>query len=209
MIRTAFDQASARDPAQVRPWVALVDGDLHQIALLSAEAKRRGVALPIVCDLIHVLEYLWRGARCLHAAEDPAGEEQLASWALGLLAGRPDQVIDDMKAQAAGLPTDQRDGLKTAIRCLTSHRDYLNYAHALAQGWPIATGVVEGTARHLVGDRLEITGARWGLAGAEAILKLRAVISNGDLTAYHAFHFDREHQRLYPTRYQDGHALTA
>ncbi len=82
---------------------------------------------------------------------------------------------------AAALPADRCSGLKTAVGYLTGHRDYLRYDHALEQGWPIATGIVEGTARHLVGDRLEITGARWGLAGAEAILRLRAVISNGDL----------------------------
>lgn len=200
VIATAFDQAHARDPAHVRPWVALVDGDLHQIDLVREQARRRGIALPIVCDLIHVLEYLWRGARCLHTPDDPAAEERVAAWALALLAGRLDQVIDDLEAQAAGLPTGQRDGLNAAVRYLTNHRDYLDYARALAEGWPIATGVVEGTARHLVCDRLEITGARWGLAGAEAILKLRAVISNGDLVAYHAFHFDREQQCLYQGR---------
>jgi hypothetical protein len=42
------------------------------------------------------------------------------------------------------------------------------------------TGVIEGTCRHLIGDGLDITGARWGLRGAGAILTLRAVIANGD-----------------------------
>ncbi|MEV4015660.1 hypothetical protein AB0J35_34670 [Nonomuraea angiospora] len=131
----------------------------------------------IVCDLIHVLEYLWRGARCLHAADDPAAEQRVAGWALGLLASRIDEVIADLKAHATCLPTDRRDGLKAAVRYLTSHRAFLRYDQALEQGWPIATGVVEGTARYLVGDRLEIAEARWGLAGAEAILKLRGVIA--------------------------------
>jgi hypothetical protein len=40
---------------------------------------------------------------------------------------------------------------------------------------PIATGVIEGACRHLVQDRMGITGARWGLAVAEAVLKLRAI----------------------------------
>lgn len=79
----------------------------------------------------------------------------------------------------------------------------------MEQGWPIATGVVEGTARYLVGDRLEITGARWGLAGAEAILKLRAVIANSDLDQYWAFHVGRENQRVRRSRHQDGYTLTA
>lgn len=184
VIATAFDQATARDGAHARTWVVLVDGVPHQIALLQAEAARRGVRIHIVCDLIHVLGYCWRAARCVHDADDPAAEQQVAAWALGLLAGHTDQVIDDMTTRAAALPADQRSRLQATIRYLSNHRDFLHYHHALAQGWPIATGVVEGTARHLVGDRLEITGARWGLVGAEAIFKLPAVISNGDLDSY-------------------------
>ena len=53
-------------------------------------------------------------------------------------------------------------------------------------------------SRLLIGDRLDITGARWGLQGAEAVLTLRAVISNGDFDDYWRFHLAREHQRLYP-----------
>jgi hypothetical protein len=37
-----------------------------------------------------------------------------------------------------------------------------------------------------------------GLAGAEAVLTLRAVITNGDFDEYWRFHLAREHQRLYP-----------
>ena len=48
------------------------------------------------------------------------------------------------------------------------------------RGMAHPTGVIEGACRHLIGDRLDITGARWGLQGAEAILTLRAVIANGD-----------------------------
>lgn len=64
-------------------------------------------------------------------------------------------------------------------------------------GWPIATGTVEGACRHLIAARLDITGARWGLPGAEAVLRLRAVVSNGDLNPYWRYHAAREHQRLY------------
>ena len=69
-------------------------------------------------------------------------------------------------------------------------------------------GPIEGACRHLIGDRLDITGARWGLDGAEAILTLRAVISNGDFDEYWRFHLAREHQRLYPGTKQGQGALT-
>jgi len=73
---------------------------------------------------------------------------------------------------------------------------------ALHAGWPIATGVIEGAARHLVADRLEISGARWGLDGAEAILTVRALIDNGDLDRYWRYHLSREHQRVHPENYE-------
>ena len=61
----------------------------------------------------------------------------------------------------------------------------------------------------LIADRLDIGGARWGLDGAEAILTLRAVISNGDFGQYWRFHLTREHQRLYPGTTQGHYALGA
>lgn len=63
--------------------------------------------------------------------------------------------------------------------------------------------------RHLIGDRLDITGARWGLDGAEAVLRLRALTANNDLDAYRTFHTQREHQRLHPSLDQAGYTLTA
>ncbi|MFE4873862.1 hypothetical protein [Streptomyces sp. NPDC056682] len=57
--------------------------------------------------------------------------------------------------------------------------------------------------------RRDITGARWGLHGAEAVLRLRTVVSNGDLDPYCRFHAAREHERLYPTADQRNYTLTA
>lgn len=108
MIDTAFDQAQARDPGHARTWVALVDGDPHQIRLLQTQAARRGATTHIVCDLDHVIEYCWLGARCLHAPDDPDAEQQVAAWVLGLLACDLDQVTGDMTTRAAELPVDRR-----------------------------------------------------------------------------------------------------
>ena len=73
---------------------------------------------------------------------------------------------------------------------------------------PIATGIIEGACRHIA-DRLDIGGARWGLDGAEAVLTLRAVISNGDFNQYWDFHLAQEHQRLYPGTIQGQYTLCA
>ncbi|KDA42202.1 hypothetical protein BMG523Draft_02938 [Frankia sp. BMG5.23] len=56
-----------------------------------------------------------------------------------------------------------RNWLTAKAPYLTAKAAYLGYDTALANGWPIATGVVEGTCRHLVKDRLDLTATRWGL----------------------------------------------
>ena len=128
-----------------------------------------------------------------------------------MLAGHARQAAQaiDVQAEAACVRSDQRSGVDAAIGYLTGNAEFLRYDRALAAGWPIATGVIEGACRHLIGDRLDVSGARWGLAGAEAILKLRALIDNGDFDAYWRFHLAREHQRVHPALEQEGYDLAA
>ena len=89
---------------------------------------------------------------------------------------------------------------------LTNKSRYLDYPTALAKVWPIATGVIEGACRHLVKDRMDLTGARWGLSGAEAILRLRALRSNSDFEDYWRYHLAQERHRVHQSRYA-GHVI--
>jgi hypothetical protein len=211
VIAAAFDEAGARDPGRLRTWVVLVDGAEHQLGLFRAEAARRGVTIHIIIDIIHVLEYIWGAAWSLHPAGDPAAEDWVAARALAVLAGDAQRAAAEITAEAdaAGLERSRRSGADACARYLGNKREFLHYDQALEAGWPIATGVIEGACRHLIADRLDIGGARWGLDGAEAILTLRAVISNGDFEEYWQYHLEREHQRLYPGIKQGQYALGA
>jgi hypothetical protein len=113
------------------------------------------------------------------------------------------------RATTFGYTSAERDGADTCADYLTAKKPCLDYAIALRHGWPIATGVIEGACRHLVKDRMDITGARWGTSGAEAILKLRALITNGDFDNYGPFHLRQEHQRVHGVRYRDSLTLAA
>jgi hypothetical protein len=124
---------------------------------------------------------LWKAAWCFHDEGDRAVEAWVANKARAVLAGKATRVAGAIRRQAttAALSANRRVGADVCATYLTNKAPYLDYPTALASGWPIATGVIEGACRHIVADRLDITGARWGLAGAEAILKLRALRSNG------------------------------
>ncbi|MEV4250278.1 hypothetical protein AB0J63_43600 [Streptosporangium canum] len=191
--------------------MVLVDGDRHQLDLARQQAEHHNVQVHIVVDFVHVAEYVWKAAWSLHTPEDPAAERWVAIQLPAILSGRLGETLTELRRQArtAGLDSDQRKGLETCVKYLTAKRAYLDYAGALAAGWPIATGIVEGACRHLIADRLNITGARWGLDGAEAVLNSRTVISNGDFERYWTFHLQQEHQRVHQARYQYGHQLAA
>ncbi|GAA2640752.1 ISKra4 family transposase [Actinomadura fulvescens] len=209
VIAQAFDHAESRDPTHARTWVVLIDGAQHQLDLIRAEAARRRAPIHIVIDFVHVIEKLWAGAWDLHRPGDPAAENWVATHALALLAGHTDQVIAALHAQAAALGEHRRGEINACIRYLTNHAAFLRYDQALGAGWPIATGVIEGAVRHIVADRLDIGGARWGLEGAEAVLKLRTVVANGHFLAYWRHHLAQEHHRVHHTRRQDEYDLTA
>jgi hypothetical protein len=117
--------------------------------------------------------------------------------------------IEESAQIAAGLEGGKRPGADACVRYLRNKREFLRYDQALNEGWPIATGVIEGACRHLIADRLNRGGARWGLDGAEAILTLRAVIANGGFEEYWRLHLACEHQRLHPGTEQGQYALGA
>jgi hypothetical protein len=212
-IATLLDQAERRDPGRDRTWIALADGDNHQIEVFRAEAARRGITITITIDFIHVLEYLWKAAWCFHAPRDPAMEAWVTAQGLDILHGRVSEVISRIRQLAADHPPrpggEHAKIIRTTLHYLDSKQPYLDYPRALANGWPIATGVIEGACRHLVQDRMGITGARWGLQGAQAMLWLRALHASGDLDAYWNWHITQEHQRNHLSRYQPGLGLAA
>lgn len=201
-----FDEAQRRDPTHTRTWVALVDGNNHQIDRIQAEAGQRGVEVTIVIDLIHVLEYLWGAAWCFFDEADPAAEDWVRHRALAILNGNARQVATGIRRRASSkaLAPTQRTKADACARYLINKANYLDYHTALASGWPIATGVIEGACRHLVKDRMDITGARWSSEGAEAVLKLRAVRTNGDFDDYWLYHLEHERARVHASRYTDG-----
>jgi hypothetical protein len=211
VVSQAFDEAERRDAAHKRTWLALVDGNNHQIDRIRAEAADRDIDVAVIVDFIHVLEYLWRAAWSFYNEGDPAAENWVRDKATAILDGQAKRVAAAVRRKATyhGLDPPRRANADTCANYLRNKAAYLDYPTALARGWPIATGVIEGACRHLVKDRMDITGARWGLNGAETVLKLRALRANGDFDTYWQFHLNQERQRVHQTHYAHGIIPTA
>ena len=203
VIAAGFDEATRRDPTHTRDWVALVDGNITQIEAITAQAAARGVDVTILVDYLHVAGYVWDAAKALFCTDTTAGMTLARTWvherSRMILHGRALEVADRIRARVrdSKLTTAQRKSALEAATYLTNKAPHLDYPTALARGWPIATGVIEGACRHLVQDRMDITGARWGLDTAQAVLTLRAIATTGDLARYWRYHQQQEHHRTY------------
>lgn len=206
IIEQMFEEAMRRDPKKSKQWVALVDGNQTQLGLLQCAAEDYGVELVTILDLIHVLEYLWKAAWAFHRVGSRTAEAWVGERLARILRGRSSEVAAGMTRSATlrGLSARQREAVDRCAAYLLKYRQFLHYDQYLAAGYPIATGVIEGACRYLVKDRMEITGARWRLAGAEAVLQLRSLHASGDFNEYWEFHLRQEYQRNHQARYEKG-----
>lgn len=192
---TLQQRAVQRDTPHIRARVALTDGaESLQQQMLTTFPEHT-----LILDIIHASEYLWATATGLLGETSPLRTPWVALKLDLLLSGQVDTLLAQLTAEATN-PTwaeTQRSAIERTIGYYKRNRAYMQYDRYLAQGWPIGTGVVEGACGHLVKDRMEQAGMRWTQEGAQAILDLRAVRSNGDWEAYWQFHRQQQHHRLY------------
>jgi len=208
VIREMFAEAARRDPKGQKCWVALVDGNLPQIDHLQQLAEERNIPLIIVVDFIHVAQYVWKAAGALFPDQEPQQDRWTCAHLLEILRGKASLVAAGMRRSATlrAMTAAERPPVDECADYLLNYSPYLQYDKALAEGVPIATGVIEGTCRHLVEDRMNLTGARWSLTGAEAVLRLRALRSSDDFDAYWEFHEQQEYERNHASHYANHRA---
>jgi hypothetical protein len=92
---------------------------------------------------------------------------------------------------------DKLRRINAAITYYENNREHMKYDEYRVAGYPIGDGVAEGARRQLVKERMEGTGMRWTVAGAQAMLHLRAVYLNGRWDEFIEYHAETEQTRLY------------
>lgn len=200
-----FEEALRRDPDKKQEWVVLVDGAPSQISRIEAEATTRNIQLTIICDIIHVIEYLWKAAWTFFEKGDRKAEAWVNERFIAILEGKSSLVAAGIRRSATNqkLSKANREAVDTCAEYLLNKGPYLKYHEYLEKGYPIASGVIEGACRHLIKDRMDITGARWRMKSAEAVLRLRSLKSSGDFNDYWAFHEKQEFIRNHESKYKD------
>jgi hypothetical protein len=196
-LHMATDIALRRKPGQVL--VHLSDG---QISLETDRNKYlpRDDGTVDILDLLHVLPRLWAVAHLFFLKGTDAARRFVRERLPYVLNGNTAELIAEFRQLATqqGLRGTKAACLKKACQFLENNLHRMKYDEYLKAGYPIATGVIEGACRHVIKDRMERTGMRWKVPGAQAMLELRAIAINGDWAAFQRFRIERENARLYP-----------
>jgi hypothetical protein len=160
-----------------------------------------------ILDLFHVSQRLWCAAHCFHPEKSKAAAVFVEERLRQLLEGKVGTVIGGLRQMATKhqLKGQKRKKVLEAAQYFENNREHMKYDEYLAAGYPIGSGVVEGACRHLIKDRLEQTGMRWTVEGAQAMLYLRATYLNEDWTEFLNYRIEREQRRLYGRQAEEPH----
>jgi hypothetical protein len=194
VIDEVIAEMQRRDSANTKTRLALTDGER---ALQTLVDQKLGVTL--ILDFIHALEKLWKAAFVFHREGSLEAELWVLERALRVLSGEVSQVVKGLRQSVTKrqLSGARRSTLLGVASYLYRNRQRMRYDQYLANGWPIASGAVEGACKNLIKDRMERSGMRWTEAMAEAVVKLRAVYLSGDFDSYWLFHIRQEQNRLH------------
>jgi hypothetical protein len=197
VVEAIMQDAKSRNTNNQRPWVLVMDGAFALWAVVAQMLQGREYVG--ILDIIHVVEYLWKAGTTLYGESTAETQRWVYDHLLSLLQGHVGRVIGGLKQTVSKrkLKSGQRQVLQETIRYFENHRKWMCYDEYLQAGYPIGSGVVESTCGHTVKDRMEGTGRRWSIDGAESTLLLRSVYTSGDWDAYWDSHMKQERMRLY------------
>ena len=191
--------ANLRNASGEKPVILLMDG---QEALWNAGLKHLPETRKVteILDLIHVASYLWKAANLFHPQDSSAASAFVKERMGHLLHGKVNAVIRGLRWMGTHhkLTGKRAETLATVCRYFANNSHRMAYNDYLADGFPIASGVIEGACRHVVKDRMERSGMRWVLDGAHSMLSLRCIALSGFWDDFMQYHFLQERQRMYP-----------
>lgn len=144
---------------------------LPRIALMAQE----GQEVSLVLDWWHADERVAHAAAALHGSGTDAAAEWRSATRSALWDDKHDEFFQSLKQAVDTAKTEDREALQEHYNFFDVRRHLLRYLECRNRGLPIGSGAMEGGVRFIGKDRMDRTGMRWNISGAEAILQLRCV----------------------------------
>ena len=148
-------------------------------------------------DIRHVEERLWKVARVLYSPDTTRVEAWVEDQRERLYTGQARELVTALKdlkltlSARAKRDASKREALSELIGYMQKRLAMMAYQALIEADLVIASGIVEGAARYVVGERLDCSGMRWIPERAEMLLHLRCIELNGDWERFFEWSYQR------------------
>lgn len=182
------------------PFVVLLDGGVGLEPAVRAAFDKQGLSeylKYIILDIVHVSEYVWKAGNAILGEKSKFRTDWVKGILSDILDGKISKVIEELKQNRdkTTLSESAKKLLDKTITYFTNHQHKMDYKTYLEQGLPVSTALVESSCGHLVKDRMERSGMRWSLSGAQNMMDIRAVKKNGDWAKFMDFTLEQNQQQ--------------
>lgn len=184
-IKAMLKHPKSRLVVPVDAGIGLEDKIIEYVKKYDLEDRFDGIIL----DIIHVSEYVWDCANAVFGEQSKLRTEWVREMLEDLLDSKTQKVIDDLQniVTKTTLSDTKKDKVQKAITYFTNHAHKMDYNSYLEKGYPVSSALVESNCKHLVKDRMELSGMRWSSQGAQNMMDIRAVKLNGDMQDFISF----------------------
>lgn len=148
-------------------------------------------------DIRHLEEKLWAVGRTFHKE----GSEKLEQWVKEkqefLYTRRAALLLTDLEnirktlSRRAKRDKSKIEAVDNLIQYMQPRLNMMNYQKLIEEDLVIASGIIEGAARYVIGERMDCGGMRWIPERAEALLRLRCIELNGDWDNFFQWGYER------------------
>lgn len=139
-------------------------------------------------DYYHATEHVTNARQAIFGSESEHGKQWYQQMCTYLYNEQFDDFFEELSSQQRRAKDDhdqeREQVIQAEVRYFSERRALLRYKQCREQGLPIGSGMVEGGIRFVGKDRLDRTGMKWSVDGAEAILQLRCLDASGRWNKY-------------------------
>jgi len=193
-----LQDAIRRNTEQKRETVILIDGMPYLQKQVETQINNR-ISYCLILDIIHACEYIWLCGNTLYGEKTKECKAFVYKQLKKILEGKVGRVIGGIKQikTKQEIKGNKAETIEKVIKYLTNHKSLMKYDQYLSKGYPVGTGVVESACKQVVKQRMEGSGMRWSIDGAENMLLMRSIKTSNDWDSFQKFHTVKQKSKLY------------
>ena len=165
-------------------------GDVHVLSdgevALNQGLQKRFAGASKALDIRHVEEKIWSVGRLSFKKASKELEDWVEKQRKALYKGNTKLLLKRFRKMLKAVPATgpgtkkKREQLGAVINYIDKRTEWMHYGELQKKDLVIATGVIEGAARYVIGERMDCSGMRWIDERAEMLLQLRCIEINGE-----------------------------